>query len=101
LMVTLMVDPQQARELQAARDLGELALTLRNPLDATVTADPEAVSPEPTRAEQTPASTGPWRTVVIRGNGTEVRTFDEQGAEEDGGEQYADVPTDPPSEIEE
>lgn len=101
LMVTLMVDPQQARELQAARDLGELALTLRNPLDASTTADPEAESSGPTAVLMRPEATGPWRTVVIRGDETEVKTFNEQGDEAGVDERYADVPTDPPPEIEE
>jgi pilus assembly protein CpaB len=102
LMVTLMVDPQQARELQAARDTGELSLSLRNPLDGSLTADPMAL-PAPTQAaadqtdEQTEDESTPWRTVVFRGDKTEVMVFGEDGkkAGENPGEnedRRADVP---------
>jgi pilus assembly protein CpaB len=80
LMVTLMVDPQQARELQSARDLGELSLSLRNPLDDSLTADPsnaENAEGPPVAMDEPPAEArGPWQMVVIRGGKTEVLEFD-------------------------
>lgn len=102
LMVTLMVDPQQARELQSARDTGELSLSLRNPLDGSLTADPAAM-PAPTQAsgdsemQKTEDDSTPWRTVVFRGDKTEVMVFGEDGikAGEKSGEtddRHADVP---------
>ncbi len=105
LMVTLMVDPQQARELQAARDLGELALTLRNPLDGSTTTDPEAT--QEAQADSgppgvTPDTEAPWRVVVIRGDETEVKTFGGRGGspiDRPEEERYADVP--PPDDIDE
>ncbi len=105
LMVTLMVDPQQARELQAARDQGELALTLRNPLDGSTTTDPEAAMEARASAPAAgvaPEPEGPWRVVVIRGDETEVKTFGGRGGEQadrPGEERYADVP--PPDDIDE
>ena len=108
LMVTLMVDPQQARELQAARDRGELALTLRNPLDGSLTADPEpgdGLGPESPGVPPPLADEGPWTLVVIRGDEREVRRFDKRGEEVEppveGEERYADAPTEPPLEIDE
>lgn len=106
LMVTLMVDPQQARELQSARDLGELSLSLRNPLDVSLTADPSADAPEaagPTVVvESKPAETeGPWRVVVVRGDKTEVLTFGgEPAPAEVPADRFADAPTDFDREIE-
>ncbi|USN98233.1 MAG: Flp pilus assembly protein CpaB [Phycisphaeraceae bacterium] len=100
LMVTLMVDPQQARELQAARDTGELSLTLRNPLDASTTADPTA-TPLDQAIKPDADPDGPWRMVVIRGNDREVQTFNERGEAEPREEKYADAPADPPSPIDE
>lgn len=100
LMVTLMVDPQQARELQAARDLGELSLSLRNPNDDTLTDDPEGLPVEPLMAESDETD-GPWRMLVIRGTSTEVHTFNERGELNTQGERVADVPTEPPLEYDE
>ena len=101
LMVTLMVDPQQARELQSARDVGELSLSLRNPLDASLTADPEAEEPiaEPIDAAAGPApapAEKPVQIVVVRGGKTEIVTFGEEPVDEDApvdGNRFADVPT--------
>lgn len=39
MMVTLLVQPEQARNLQAARERGQLSLSLRNPLDSSLTAE--------------------------------------------------------------
>lgn len=107
LMVTLMVDPQQARELQSARDLGELSLSLRNPLDDSLTADPtnavettDIVSQAKTKRKE---PEGPWRVVVVRGGETEILTFDVTGfVVENSGEpaRFADVPTESNEEIE-
>lgn len=104
LMVTLMVDPQQARELQAASDQGELSLTLRNPLDGSMTSDPESepesiVADAPRGQNETDE---PWRVVVIRGDETEIRTFNGDGAgkaDRPDEERYADVP--PPDDVDE
>jgi pilus assembly protein CpaB len=113
LMVTLMVDPQQARELQASGDIGELSLSLRNPLDESMTDDPMAQGPEAVGAPEGGFAAGvgpvarpsgaegpdvPWRTLVIRSDKTEVRTFNEPGKapeEDDPDERLADVPVDP------
>lgn len=100
LMVTLMVDPQQARELQAARDLGELSLSLRNPNDDTLTDDPAGMPAEPLLTESDEPE-GPWQIRVIRGSSVEVHTFNEQGKLETQGERVADVPTEPPLEYDE
>lgn len=110
LMVTLMVDPQQARELQSSMDYGELSLSLRNPLDDTMTSDPAELAAE----EAVPGDTGrfgaspvnatpegpddgqPWRTLVIRGDKTEVQEFNQPaGSGDDPDERVADVPIDP------
>ena len=97
MMVTLMVDPQQARELQAARDLGELSLSLRNPLDESLTDDPTQQEQAPVAAAPEP-DRGPWRMVVIRGGKKEVIEFDGAGNEValpgPAPERIADVPTD-------
>lgn len=112
LMVTLMVDPQQARELQSARDLGELSLSLRNPLDDTLTADPSAVNPEMDLGpiglvgiEPDDEPMGPWKVRVVRGGKTEVVVFDGTGDVVDGvpgkdESRYADAPTEYEEEIE-
>lgn len=109
LMVTLMVDPQQARELQSARDIGELSLSLRNPLDDSLTADPSAAVPEAETASvpaeiKGPDPTGPWRVVIVRSGETEVVMFDNAGVVEsppgEGASRYADAPTGIDDEIE-
>jgi pilus assembly protein CpaB len=108
LMVTLMVDPQQARELQSARDVGQLSLSLRNPLDASLTADPAAAEQEDTNptvvVESEPVeAAGPWRVVVVRGDKTEVLTFGGEtppAEAEAGGDRFADAPTEFDEEIE-
>lgn len=110
LMVTLMVDPQQARELQSARDIGELSLSLRNPLDGSLTADPTAAVPELSVAMEAPPESaepaGPWRVVVVRGGDkTEIVKFDGEGALPDerggaGDDRYADVPIELENEVE-
>jgi len=92
LTVTLLVDPQQARELQAAREAGELALSLRNPLDESLTQDPEAASDDTERIAHAP---DPWRTVVIRGAETQVHDFDVDGDAEER-EQRASVESSEP-----
>jgi len=106
LMVTLMVNPQQARELQSARDTGELSLSLRNPLDSSLTADPAAISAETdqihtaTEVPEQPDS-DPWKITVIRGGKTEVLVFGEgagggSGAgkdEKSSQDRHADAPT--------
>lgn len=102
MMVTLMVEPQQARELQSARDIGGLSLSLRNPLDASLTADPSAKE-EPVDAvfvePEKPA--GPWRTVVVRGGKTEIIEFDAGVlADSPGSEAYADAPTETEDRVE-
>lgn len=108
LMVTLMVDPQQARELQSSMDFGELSLSLRNPLDDTMTSDPaelaEQTAPGETGrfatpesgADQGPDDGQPWRTLVIRGDKTEVQEFNQPaGSDDDPDERVADVPIEP------
>lgn len=108
LMVTLMVDPQQARELQSSMDFGELSLSLRNPLDDTMTSDPaelaEQTAPVETGrfatpesgADQGPDDGQPWRTLVIRGDKTEVQEFNQPaGSDDDPDERVADVPIEP------
>ena len=106
LMVTLMVDPQQARELQSARDLGELSLSLRNPLDSSLTADPAAPAIEidqigiATETQQENDSE-PWKITVIRGGKTEVLVFGEDAGGKGGAgkdeeslqDRHADAPT--------
>lgn len=98
LMVTLMVDPQQARELQAARDLGVLSLSMRNPLDESLTADPEVIEAEAiAEVEAMPEEPEVWETVVIRGGASpETRTFGKPAPAEGETEsdQYATVPVD-------
>ncbi len=108
LMVTLMVDPQQARELQSSMDFGELSLSLRNPLDDTMTSDPAELAeqtapgetdrfatPE-TGADRGPDDGQPWRTLVIRGDKTEVQEFNQPaGSDDDPDERVADVPIEP------
>ena len=110
LMVTLMVSPQQARELQSARDLGELSLSLRNPLDKSLTADPAAMEADQESAPlaaieiEREEPTGPWRVVVVRSGKTEIVEFDSAGGVvgPGGGDdaRYADVPTGADDEIE-
>lgn len=110
LMVTLMVDPQQARELQSSMDFGELSLSLRNPLDDTMTSDPAELAaeeagpgdavrfavPTASAAPEGPDDGQPWRTLVIRGDKTEVQEFNQPaGSDDDPDERVADVPTDP------
>jgi Flp pilus assembly protein CpaB len=72
-MVTLLVDPQQARDLQAARDAGELSLSLRNPHDASLSTETGAPVPVITGDDdETPRT---WQTTVIRGGRSVVETF--------------------------
>lgn len=104
LMVTLMLDPQQARELQASRDLGDLALAMRNPLDATMTTDP-TIEPELEAIETVVGPTvteeAPWRTVIVRGDKTEVLEFGGGKKVEEPERRYADAPTQAVNEVDE
>lgn len=88
LTVTLLVDPQQARELHGAGGEGQLSLALRNPLDDSLTQDPAppveqvdgrelAGAPSPEQGAQAAPAPEPWRTLIIRKDKSEVRAFGE------------------------
>jgi len=97
ITVTLLVDPQQAREIQAAREAGELSLALRNPLDSTLTSDPQSGDDEP--PAEIVAEPEPWRTVVIRGDETETKDFNAEPGQPEPVQQTNAQPTGPVPEI--
>lgn len=79
-MVTVMVDPDQARVLESAMEQGTLSLAMRNPLDtslAKVTAD----KPRPPKLNmpQLTATTAPaqqtWEMTILRDRAPEVKKF--------------------------
>jgi Flp pilus assembly protein CpaB len=82
-LVTLMVDPEQARLLQAAQRDGTVSLTMRNPLDTTRPL--EAVNDQPTTepaAAPNPVSVSglrTWEMTIIRDGKSELRKFELTG----------------------
>ena len=75
-MVTVMVDPDQARILEAAMEQGTLSLAMRNPLDTTLA----KVAPEPSaRPGPGLTTTAPaqqtWEITILRDRAPEVRKF--------------------------
>ncbi|MEM0982672.1 MAG: Flp pilus assembly protein CpaB [Planctomycetota bacterium] len=81
LLVTLMVLPDEASLLQAARDRGELSLSLRNPLDESTQRQTQASGEgkDAPAAQRFVNPAEPWRTVIIRGNRSDVQEFDRRG----------------------
>lgn len=83
LTVTLLVDPQQARQLHGAGGEGVLSLALRNPLDDSLTEDPAPVVEEQPQivvdasVKEEPEEEKPWQTLIIRKDRAEVRAFGE------------------------
>lgn len=82
-LVTLMVDPEQARLLQAAQRDGSVSLAMRNPLDNT--SPVETASDEPTTqpaVAPTPVcEPGPktWEITIIRDGKSELRKLELAG----------------------
>lgn len=70
-LVTLMVDLEQARLLQAAQREGSVSLALRNPLDTTQPAFPAA---EEDTAPPDPAPRS-WELQILRDGKSEIRKF--------------------------
>jgi len=92
MLVTVMVSPDEARLLQAARERGELSLSLRNPLDASVESRPIAETPDdgdarhgtaslaqPLDGAQRSSDAAGWTTIVVRGSSAKTVEFDRDG----------------------
>ena len=88
MLVTIMVQPAEARLLQAARERGELSLSLRNPLDGSI--EKTAVASPAADGGGAAAAAGPlgsgrdaeagaWTTRVVRGTRTRTVEFDSSG----------------------
>ena len=83
MLVTVMVKPEEARLIQAARERGELSLSLRNPLDASIEDRPVAQTPG-TAPDGTPTQRGTpepsrWTTLIVRGSDSKTVVFDRDG----------------------
>ena len=83
MLVTVMVKPEEARLIQAARERGELSLSLRNPLDASIEDRPVAQTPNTTpdgtqKQRETPEPSR-WTTLIVRGSDSKTVVFDRDG----------------------
>jgi len=81
-VVTLLLDRTQAEQLQAVLKNGTIALTLRNPLDKTKTA--EAAESKVEQVE--PAAASPvWEMTILRAREQEMKKFERQARLVSGG----------------
>jgi pilus assembly protein CpaB len=82
-LVTLMVDPEQARLLQAAQRDGTVSLAMRNPLDTTrpieAASDEHSEAPAPVSATVSPPAPRTWEMTIIRDGKSELRKLELAG----------------------
>ncbi|MAY73341.1 MAG: Flp pilus assembly protein CpaB [Phycisphaerae bacterium] len=100
LSVTLMVDPDQSRRLQSARERGSLSLSLRNPLDVTTAEIEQPLDPVDSLAPKEavePTEPSRWRIRVVRGGSVSIREFD--GAETGAVLEVDDDPSRPANQV--